>query len=97
MKKRPPVEYIPYQNNPEVCVYYELEFGRDVLVPGTKFKKKYDRDTYRFLWMAHHIAHDNTWVDAYSVSRGSRHSIRLDDIQKIVKPKRSYKKRVADV
>lgn len=93
-KKPLPLEYVPYQNNPNVIVYYELQVGKDMLVPKAKFKKKYDRDTYQFLWMAHHIENDNTWVDAYSVSRGSRHSIRLEDIQRVVKPKRSRRKKI---
>jgi hypothetical protein len=89
-----PREYIPYVDNPNVVVYYELQFGKDVMVGGTKFKKRYDRDTYQFLWMAHHIPNDNTWVDAHSVSRGSRHSIRIEDIQKVIKPKRSRVKKI---
>ena len=90
---RAPIEYIPYKTNPDVVVYYELQVGKDLMVPKTKFKKKYDRDTYQFLWLAHHIKNDNTWVDAYSVSRGSRHSIRVEDIQRVVKPKRSRAKK----
>jgi hypothetical protein len=93
-RKYPPREYIPYQNNPNVVVYYELQVGRDLMVPKTKFKKKYDRDIYQFLCLAHHIPNDNTWVDAYSVTRGSRHSIRVEDIQRVVKPKRSRRKKV---
>lgn len=93
-RKGPPKEYIPYADNPQVYVRYELQFGKDLMVPGTKFKKKYDRDIYRFLHLAHHIPNDNTWVDAYSISRGSRHSIAITDIQKIVKPKKSRVKKV---
>lgn len=88
-----PKEYIPYQHNPDVNIYYELQFGNDVMTDGTKFKRKYDRDIYQFLWMAHHIPNDSTWVDAYSMSRGSRHSISIEDIQKIVKPKRGRAKK----
>jgi len=91
---KPPVEYVPYHNNDNVVVYYELQFKRDVMVPGTKFKIKYDRDTYQFLRLAHHIKNDTTWVDAMSVSRGSWHSVRVENILKVVKPKRSRVKKV---
>lgn len=88
-----PREYIPYQNNDDVYVEYELAFKNDVMKPGDKFKIKFDRDTYRFLRLAHHIKNDSTWVDAMSVSRGSWHSIRIDTIQRIVRPKKSRRKK----
>jgi hypothetical protein len=90
----PPLQYVPYRNNPHIYIVHELQFGKDLMVNGTKFKRKYDRDVYKFLWLAHHSLHDSTWVDAYSVSRGSRHSIRIEDIQRVVKPKRSRAKKV---
>jgi len=89
----PPKEYVPYQYNPNIRVVYELKFKKDTMINGTKFKRRYDRDVYQFLWLAHHIGHDTTWVDAYSMKRGSRHSIRIEDIQKIIKPKRSRVKK----
>jgi hypothetical protein len=92
-----PREYIPYQNNDNVYVEYELAFKGDVLKPGDKFKIKFDRDVYIFLRLAHHIKNDTTWVDAMSDSRGSWHSIRIETIQKIIRPKKLRKKKVKPV
>jgi hypothetical protein len=93
-KRRPPVEYIPYKDNPNVYVVYELQFNKDLMVPGTKFKIKYDRDIYIFQRLAHHIPNDNTWVDAISSTRGSWHSVRIDSIKGVVKAKKSRRKKV---
>ena len=95
-KKSMPREYVPYQNNDDVYVSYELEFKNDVIRPGDRFKRKFDRDTYVFLRLAHHIKNDSTWVDALSDNRKSWHSIRIEDIQKVIRPKRSRRKKVAD-
>lgn len=89
-----PIEYIPYQNNDNVVVQYELQFGKDLIQPGDRVKIKFDRDVYQFVRLAHHIKHDNTWIDCMSVSRGSWHSFRLERIQRKIKPKRSRVKKV---
>jgi hypothetical protein len=95
-KQSIPREYIPYQNNDNVYVAYELAFKNDIIKPGDKFKKKFDRDTYVFLRLAHHIKNDSTWVDALSMSKKSWHSIRVEDIQKVIRPKKSRRKKIAD-
>jgi hypothetical protein len=96
LSKRKPIprEYIPYQNNEHVVVYYELAFKNDTIRPGDKFKRKFDRDTYVFLRLAHHIKNDSTWVDALSEQRKSWHSIRIEDIQKVIRPKKSRRKKI---
>lgn len=95
-KKALPREYLPYENNDNVYVVYELEFKNDVIRPGDKFKCKFDRDTYVFLRLAHHIPHDNTWVDAMSATKGSWHSIRVENIQRVIRPKKLRRKKVAN-
>lgn len=95
-KKRTPIEYIPYKNNDNVYVEYQLEFKTDMILPGDKLKIKFDRDVYQFLRLAHHIKNDTTWIDCISVSRGSWHSFSLDKIQRKVKPKRSRRKKVVE-
>ena len=95
-RKRPPLEYVPYQNNPNVYVSYELPFGKDIIKPGDKIKVKFDRDIYTFLRLAHHIKNDNTWVDCISVKKGSWHSIRVENIQRVLRPKRSRRKKIGN-
>jgi hypothetical protein len=95
-KKSAPKEYVPYRNNPYVYVYYELEFGKDVIKPGDKIKIKFDRDTYTFLRLAHHSKHDTTWVDCISLKKGSWHSFRVEDVQRVIRPKRSRRKKIGN-
>lgn len=96
VKKALPIEYIPYQNNDQIFVQYELAFKNDVIKPKDRIKKKFDRDTYIFLRLAHHIGNDTTWIDVISESRGSWHSIRIEDIQRVIRPKKSRRKRKVD-
>lgn len=93
-KKTVPREYIPYVNNDQIYVSHELLFKNDVIKPGDKIKRKYDRDEYVFMRLAHHIGHDTTWVDAMSVTSGTWHSIRIDDIKCVIRPKRLRRKKV---
>ena len=93
-KDSTPREYIPYEHNDHVVVFYELEFRNDVMKPGDKFKRKFDRDTYTFLRLAHHIKNDSTWVDCLSDSKKSWHSVRVADIQSIIRPKKSRRKKI---
>jgi hypothetical protein len=95
-KSSVPRQYIPYQNNDNVYVAYELEFKNDVIKPGDKFKKKFDRDTYVFLRLAHHIKNDSTWVDALSETNKSWHSIRIEEIHRVIRPKKRRRKRIAE-
>lgn len=97
MAKKPlPIEYIPYQNNDQVYVQYELAFKDDVIRPGDKIKKRFDRDTYVFQRLAHHIGNDTTWIDTISTAKGSWHSIRVEDIQRVVRPKKLRRKKKVD-
>lgn len=96
VKKRLPVEYVPYRNNDQVYVQYELAFKGDVIKPGDKIKRRFDRDTYVFQRLAHHTGNDTTWIDTISLSRGSWHSIRIEDIQRVIRPKKLRRKRKVD-
>lgn len=77
--------------NPDIHVFYELEFNGHLVTPGTKFKIKHDRSTYQFQCLAHNIKLDKTWVDAMCIETGEFRSFRIDKIHALVLPK---KKRV---
>lgn len=95
-RKKTPVEYVPYRNNPNVYVYYELNFKNDVIKPKDRIKIKFDRDTYIFLRLAHHVKNDTTWVDCISEKKGSWHSFHVDSIQRVIRPKRSRRKKIGN-
>lgn len=99
MTKRKPnnVDKIPLYCNQDIYVYFELPFNKDTIVPGTILKIKNTRGTFRYLRHAHNAKLDTTWIDVVSVQRFSYHSFHIDKIKRIIKPKRSYKKRVKKV
>lgn len=82
-----------YVHNDNITVQYELQFGKDLLKPGTKIKIKYMRGVFRFRCLAHNIPLDRTWIDCLDVEAGSWHSFRVDQIKRVVKPKRSRAKK----
>lgn len=79
--------------NPDIVVFWELEFDKNIMVPGTKFKIKNDRATYVFDCFAHNTKLDISWVDARSLDTGEFKSFRLEKIKGIVLPKKSRAKK----
>ncbi len=79
--------------NTDIAIFWELEFGKDVLVPGTKFKIKNDRNIYIFDCFAHNTKLDISWVDARCVETGEFRSFRVDKIKSVVKNKSSRAKK----
>lgn len=77
----------------DIFEYYELEFGKDVIKPGTIIKIKGTRGTFRYRKHAHNSRLDVTWVDVVHNQRYSYHSFYIDQIRGIVKPKKSRRKK----
>lgn len=82
-----------YPGREDIFVSYEMEFGKDVVRPGTPIKIKYQRGVFRFRCLAHNIKLDSTWIDCIHVGDGSWHSFRVEQIRGVVKPKRSRRKK----
>lgn len=84
--------------DPNKTVVYELQFKKDLLTPGSKFKVKYDRSTYIFNCLVHlkkivdGVETVVTWIECMNAN--GYKSIRPENIVKVVKPKRSYRKNV---
>ncbi len=93
-RKKNNMEGIPLYCNEDIYVYFELPFNKDTIVPGTVLKIKNTRGTFRYLRHAHNAKLDTTWIDTLSMKTFAFHSFRIDKIKCVVKPKRSYKKRV---
>jgi hypothetical protein len=75
-------------------VAFEFPFGKDVIRTGDKIKIRNQRGTYRFYKIVHHTELDVTWVDVMNVDTGQWHSFYIDRVKTLIKPKRSYRKRV---
>lgn len=93
MVKRKPKrkELTPYWYNPHISVFYELEFGKKLLVPGTRFKVRGCRGVFIFHKLVHHSKLDKTWVDCMDDNNGEYRSFYVEKIKAVVPPKRSMK------
>ena len=49
-----------YQNHPTIEAVFEYEFNGDKMVPGTKFKVKYNRGEFKFRCLATNTVTGNT-------------------------------------
>ena len=93
MVKRKPkrTELTPYWYNPDISLFYELEFGKKLLVPGTRFKVKGSRGTFIFHKLVHHSKLDKTWIDCMDDNTGEYKSFYVDRVKSVLPPKRSRK------
>lgn len=83
MKKK--IKEIKPNYNENWIVAYEYKFGRDVIVPGTELKFKYDRGTYKFEKFVINTKTNTEWIDV--VSQQGYRSFYTKDLKGIVKPK----------
>lgn len=91
-KKAKKTELKPYWNNPNISVFYELEFGKEIIVPGTNIKIKNARGSFKFIKMVHNSNKDVTWIDCVDNSTGEFKSFYIDRLKSIIKNKRSRDK-----
>lgn len=76
-----------YQGHPDITASFEYEFGGDVMVPGTKFKVKYNRGEFKFRCVATNNKTGKVWIDCIEVGSAFR-SFYPESIKGVVKPKR---------
>lgn len=81
-----------YDNHPDIEAKFEYDFNGDVMVPGTKFKVKYNRGEFKFRCFATNTKTGATWIDAIEVGSAFR-SFRVEMVKGIVKPRRPRRKR----
>lgn len=75
-----------YKNHPTVVAKFEYDFRGDKMVPGTKFKVKYNRGEFKFRCLATNTVTGVTWIDCIEVGSAFR-SFYPDAIKGVVKPK----------
>ena len=93
MPRKKKIEYVPYRNNEDIHVFYEIEYLKDVIKPGDKIKIKNMRGTFTFLHMAHNSKLDTTWIDCRNDSTGEYRSFYVERLKGLVRAKRSRRKK----
>ena len=93
-RKKKEYDYVPYSINPNIHVYYELEFLKDVIKPGDKITFKNIRGEFTFILMAHNSEKDVTWIDCYSPTTGEYRSFYVDKLKGPVYSKKSIRKKM---
>lgn len=72
--------------NPNWTVWYEYQHGRDVIIPGTEIKFKYNKHTYRFQKYVINSKTKSDWIDV--VGPDGFRSFHTEDLKGIIKPKK---------
>lgn len=85
----------PYNLNPEIFVYYELDFNKETITPGFRLKFKKRQGVFQFRFWAHNSKIDKTWIDCIDTNTGEFRAFPIEDLKSIVKLKKSRKKPVA--
>lgn len=83
-----------YRVNPDISVFYELKFGKDIIKPGDSLKFKDVRGTFKFIRLAHNIKKDVTWIDCFSPATGEYRSFYVDKLKGLVRAKKSIRKKL---
>lgn len=83
-----------YGVNPDISVFYELKFGKDIIKPGDSLKFRDVRGTFKFVRLAHNIKKDVTWIDCFSPTTGEYRSFYVDRLRGIVRAKKSIRKKM---
>jgi hypothetical protein len=76
-----------YQSHPHIEASFEYELNGDIMTPGTKFKVKYHRGTFKFRCLATNTRTGKVWIDAIEEGSAFR-SFYPEVIKGVVKPKR---------
>jgi hypothetical protein len=91
VKRKKKTEITPYWHNPDISVFYELEFSKKIITPGTRIKIKGSRGSFVFHKLVHNSKLNKTWIDCMDDFTGEYKSFYVDKIKSILPPKRSKK------
>ena len=92
-KNRGNQEYIPYKNNENIHVYYELDFLKDTIKPGDRITFKGIKGEFVFILMAHNSEKDVTWIDCKNFSTGEYRAFYVERLKGLVRAKKSRRKK----
>lgn len=83
----------PFWMFDHIHVFYELEFGKDIIKPGDKIKVRNVRGEFKFQKWVHNSQIDKSWIDCMDIKTGEFRSFKIEDLKLLVKPKKSRKKK----
>ena len=84
----------PFEYNDSINVYYELEFGRDVIKPGDKIKFKHSQGLYVFYKWVHNSQLDVTWIDCMDMKTYEFKSFYMEKLKGVHRAKKSIRKKL---
>lgn len=90
--KAPKSESKPFNHNENIHIYYNLEFGKDEIGPGTPLKFKNQRGVFKFIKWVHNQDLDVQWIDCMDITTGEFRSFYMERLKNIVKKKSRRKK-----
>lgn len=83
-----------YAVNPDISVFYELKFGKDIIKPGDALKFKDVRGSFKFIQLAHNAKLDVTWIDCFSIETGEYRAFYVEKLKGVVHAKKSIRKKM---
>lgn len=78
--------------NPDWLISYEYQHGKDLIVPGTQIKFKYNREIYKFEKYVINQKTNKEWLDVIGPS--GYKSFYVEDLKGTFKPKVRRRKNV---
>ena len=86
------IESKPFHHNENIHVYYNLNFCKDEIGPGTPLKFKNQRGVFKFIKWVHNQDLDVQWIDCMDITTGEFKSFYMERLKNIVKKKSRRKK-----
>ena len=93
-RDRPKIITEPFSYNDSINVYYELEFGRDVIKPGDKIRFKNSHGYFVFHKWVHNSQLDVTWIDCMDTKTFEFKSFYMDRLKGVHRAKKSIRKKL---
>lgn len=91
-RNKPKVESVPFPNNDSIVIKYEIEHGKDTIVPGDKILFKNTRGRFKFVKLVENHSKNVVWIDCIEEKTHTFRSFYLERLKAKVKPKRPRRK-----
>ena len=91
-RDKPKVQSTPFPHNKSIVIKYEVEHGRDTIVPGDKILFKNTRGRFKFVKLVENGDRGVCWIDCIEEKTQTFRSFYLEKLKAKVKPKRPRRK-----
>lgn len=88
------VQSVPFPNNKNIHIEYEIRHGRDTIVPGDKITFKNVRGKFKFVKLVINPDLEVSWIDCIDEKTHTFRSFYTDRLRSKVKPKKPRKSKV---